>query len=730
MSPVFDTSPKRTASTDARPETTPPSPVTYDPRSDPRYQSLAKAQEEFEKHVVKHGNDLVGGARRNLANSEKERSEYAFSLLSPTSWFASGSGFNATLEQQVNADRGMLSRREQNQGKIEGALHQSKMFTQQSLFIEKRGHELLNAGKTEEAKKAFEEADKLRKSSLSALRGSAGIDTREYQQALGKINAGLDNVAANLKTTEVVMRTTRDGLIIAGATIATGGAAGIGVAGAGLTLSSAGVGLAAGSGFSLVAGAASNTAEGFSAVGHGTKTKEQAVNDAVKGTVQDLKNGTIASASTLVGAGVLAKLPAALPGATAATKIATFSKNTAISGSAAGGFSNVTRLGTDLTTGDRSFVLSASNEQKKLDPRIVDLRSALVDLSRDLIGGFVGGKLGGRIGLARSGVLPTSTSALLATRAGAVGTGLLAEEIAAPLAGRQVTAESRIAALTATITGVATGNAAKFIAPQKPAVTAAPAPPVKSATPPPPERVVPTSDKLPYRERSAVVAGTRQNPLDRDGIPNPPEFSKADLRSKRFMFQPEGSLLERPVRRPSPLGSAAKHPDQTHIYKEALLEQYLKNKNLFEPHEQKVIDAALNSGAIKVSQLSRKELLGLLDQDKLIWKEQNVSRDVLDGITMPLDPRHVRRAEVRGEGPVIMVDTGEKLVILNGNNRIYKTLFENPGKHPVFAIKVDENTALGEIFGFDAGKLGGYTDVPAVKPVITGRTPLPPLKRN
>lgn len=143
-------------------------------------------------------------------------------------------------------------------------------------------------------------------------------------------------------------------------------------------------------------------------------------------------------------------------------------------------------------------------------------------------------------------------------------------------------------------------------------------------------------------------------------------------------------------------------------YESAVRTQWL-GSGAFEPEEVAKIESYMREGKIEIVEISAESLRRLDSQGALVFKEHTIDRQSLASITLPLDPDRVRRKE--GEGPIIMVDDGPRLLLVNGNHRIYKLLHENPKDHPVYAVRFkDVETFEDAVLEGSTMSRSGYSD--------------------
>jgi len=106
------------------------------------------------------------------------------------------------------------------------------------------------------------------------------------------------------------------------------------------------------------------------------------------------------------------------------------------------------------------------------------------------------------------------------------------------------------------------------------------------------------------------------------------------------------------------------------------------------------------------------EFLSAQFQDgRICFREHTICQRQLDHISLPLQTERLR---IKGEqGPVTAVQVGKDLVIIKGNHRVYKTLFENPGRDPLQLVVFADPAAWEQFHGMpflnaSNGRLG-YT---------------------
>lgn len=224
-----------------------------------------------------------------------------------------------------------------------------------------------------------------------------------------------------METRENIARGARDALVIGGAVIATGGAAAAVGGAAGL-----GAGLVAGTGYGAVAGGASMLTEAGGHVALGNKDVSQALQDAGQDTIRITKDAAVASASTLVAGGVVAKVA----GRAASAVLANHNVRGSIAGGTASVFSDASQTAIGLINGT----------EKRSWGQI------LSDGSKNAAVGIVSGALGAHAGALKHG---QSLGRVVAVSAGQVGAeaavGVGAEYAQAKLEGRQFSSSQAMA---------------------------------------------------------------------------------------------------------------------------------------------------------------------------------------------------------------------------------------------------------------------------------------------
>ena len=124
-----------------------------------------------------------------------------------------------------------------------------------------------------------------------------------------------------------------------------------------------------------------------------------------------------------------------------------------------------------------------------------------------------------------------------------------------------------------------------------------------------------------------------------------------------------------------------------------------------------------HQGLLTVKEYSAHQLRTLESKDKLHWKESCHFENVLNRISLPLDPS--RSFENAGTSPIIFVHNPDRdcLVVMNGNHRTGKVFWEehNPDNHPVHVLEFSSLELYEKLVGSELGWGTTYLNVPIVQ---------------
>lgn len=106
-------------------------------------------------------------------------------------------------------------------------------------------------------------------------------------------------------------------------------------------------------------------------------------------------------------------------------------------------------------------------------------------------------------------------------------------------------------------------------------------------------------------------------------------------------------------------------------------------------------------GAVALKQYTAHEIRDLRDTDRIHWKESAYSAQVLQKISMPIDPSHSFGG--KGQGPVIFVRDEESgvVIVVNGNHRAGAVMMEryNPKDSPLYVVEFSSVEAYEKFAG-------------------------------
>lgn len=405
--------------------------------NDPRFKAIRESLARFEREEIVPAQDRLGGARHNLARTEAE--------IENSGVLAWASGHLDAARKTHEVDKRLVNRREEhlemlNRAKIEAQQHleAAKKFEIQGRESEKQGNlekaqELFN-----EAQENFVKAAGTIENATSEVMSTRGI-MRDYQEA----NRNLSKAIERLDNTETVLRTTQKVVVIAGATIATGGVAGAAVASYGV-VSGTGIAVATGMAYGSTAGAASAYTEARGHIAYGNKTAEQAHADAWQQTKEFSRESAIASVGTVAGMGVGGQVAKGVAtrivtqngdkAITTAQALLVGASNGAAAGAANAAVSTATNTGIEYSAARAEFsqkIDSANLSQSDRDnlyaqfmkERGLDGPGVANRFAHDIGVGALGGAFGGGIG-AGKGLAPSSRGAALSLEGGQLATGV------------------------------------------------------------------------------------------------------------------------------------------------------------------------------------------------------------------------------------------------------------------------------------------------------------------
>ncbi len=220
----------------------------------------------------------INGQEKKLKDSKQSLIDYKSSW----NYFRDLGSEKEVLQKQLEIEIKHKAALEKQQEKLKETALKVKDLISKGDYAQAKA---LMEGKEQEYKQQMSQASK------QAIQGSQSVNKKlkDSDQFLGKVETG--------------MRVTRNTLVVVGATVATGGAAGAMAAAGYGTAAAAGAAIATGTTAGTTIGALSNTAEATGHIALGNKTLEQAKNDAIDQTLQDAKSSAIASVGTIAGGG-------------------------------------------------------------------------------------------------------------------------------------------------------------------------------------------------------------------------------------------------------------------------------------------------------------------------------------------------------------------------------------------------------------------------------------------
>jgi len=260
---------------------------------DPRYQLVQDLREQV-RELAEKQRRYAGGARKNADRYQQDAVEASqnWGLFSSGFW-SYHTGATDAIVDTANAETKSAAARFGNYRDIENALSESMEHSQRFLSLESQASALRDAGRLAESQELLIEAQEAFQSSISVLDGLRMVhESEESFYAMQQARQALDTAIDNIDSWDRTLRTTRKGVVFAGAAIATGGLALGAGGGAGLISS---MGLVKGGSLALGGGIAAGT--GVWTVGTAAEHGRSAVQgdisfgDAAINVVHDLPEG-------------------------------------------------------------------------------------------------------------------------------------------------------------------------------------------------------------------------------------------------------------------------------------------------------------------------------------------------------------------------------------------------------------------------------------------------------
>jgi len=451
---------------------------------DPRVAAMREEQERLQGEIQKL-EGLNAGSENQIQSWEKDRA----TLGVMDRIF----GTTSTLKEQIQSEKDEIERRKEQVAELHEKLVGQEEIVQTLKDAEGAGKSLQNEairlqqeGRVEEAAEVLAEAQQSfnyaqqQVDSFLAITGErASLFSERYLQAQQDALQSYTDVANRIGTTESVLRTTQRVTIIAGATIATGGAAGAVIAGGGGFLAAGAVGIGAGTTVGSAIGGASASVEAGGHVVHGNKTTDEALKDALHQTSHAAKDSVVSSVGTIAGIGIGSRVAGAVTskiggtsgtvlggaanGATAGGTAATISSSAEVAQRYQGAMQEFNDIyaGIELTTEQRAELRGGFLAERGLTTTEIIRRVAA-----DAAIGTAGGAIGGATGASRTVV--RSNRAALAAEAGQAGGDVTVGVGAAALQG-----DLSIENIAGSVAGAVIGNTAGRISQRVDSQTAA-----------------------------------------------------------------------------------------------------------------------------------------------------------------------------------------------------------------------------------------------------------------
>ena len=390
-------------------------PVTEKPDS-----RLAQMQQKEIQEKLVHQETMIRGTESNIESTQKDASTGGV-----TGFFMWSAGTKGAMNKDIASMQELNEARNKQASEMKATIEKQQKTAEQFAKLEQQGKELQAKGDLAGAQKAFNAAQEVFNTSQGVKQPGLVVDTAAYREQQQQVQQGLSNSVKNLDTTESVMRTTQKVAIVAGATIATGGAA---LAVGGVT--GAAVGVVAGTAYGTAVGGTAALTEATGHVARGNKTESKAFSDAGTQTLESARDSAIASVGTVAGMGVgghVAGGVAARLGTSAGAQVATAVANGAAAGASSAAFSTSVNTGLEYSAARREFSkladsanLSPADREvayaKFMEDRGLSTSGIAQRFEHDVSIGALGGGIGGATGAGKQ--LATSGRNALAMEGG------------------------------------------------------------------------------------------------------------------------------------------------------------------------------------------------------------------------------------------------------------------------------------------------------------------------
>jgi ppGpp synthetase/RelA/SpoT-type nucleotidyltranferase len=428
----------------------------------------AKAMADEEARLareIERQQRLAAGTERQIENLQKTRSELGV--------VDRMMGTTAAVDKDIEATRALGEKQSEQVKNLQNRLEELQRIREEAQQARERGRTLEAQGRVQEAREAYARADAAQGSFSDKSGMRMVVTTDEYLGAQREVRSRLDDAIHNADTAYTVAKTTQTVLVVAGAIVATGGVAGVAIAGAGVVAGSA-VAIGAGTVAGTAIGALSATGEGASSVALGQKTVGEAVSDGLQQTAGYARDSVVASAGTLVGIGVGGKVAGAAIGrlegvmSQGAARVATGALNGAAAGGANAAVSTTVAVTTEYVEARREFSTSIAGKgltaeqeaqayQRFMHERGLNAGQIVTRVGRDVGLGFVGGSVGGATGAVQQGMRTAGGKIVSEVAQGGadVGIGLAGAAIQGDLSAENVTNS-----VAGVFVGTATGRVA------------------------------------------------------------------------------------------------------------------------------------------------------------------------------------------------------------------------------------------------------------------------------
>ncbi|MCC6221575.1 MAG: hypothetical protein IT291_10085 [Deltaproteobacteria bacterium] len=441
-------------------------------KSETRSNDLHRLQEDFGE-TAKVANEKLSHAQMRIGQLEKD--------LTETDLWDWAAGRKSALKSDLQAAKDFYEAQKKHCDDLQKSLANSKILLNQGLESEQEGALLARQEKNAEAQVKFSQAQEAFRQAAKEVSNKTHVNRNALQRYSSSLEGsvhGHENVTQWYEKAATTATVVRNTTVVAGATIATGGAAGAMMAAGYGAVAAGAVGFGAGFGAGSATGGISNVAKALSEMAHNGKSAAKAFGDAGLNTLSDAKTAAVSAASMAVGVGAASQLTPLLSNSVSLV-------GRAITGAATGGSAAVTS--TALNTGER-YVAAVKEFNSAFDHLPVEerelrfsgfmqerglsvshiARNAMLDIA---VGG-VAGSIGGGSTAMRDGLGNAVAKGIAfgSESMADLGVGICAANLRANIEGRDLTYEELVQEVASTVRGSMQGavgaRAATKIKPQ------------------------------------------------------------------------------------------------------------------------------------------------------------------------------------------------------------------------------------------------------------------------